>query len=100
MFSEAVMLGLVLKKPRIQFADFIGIKQLPSRRSRESDSGGTIRRYFCCDYHPKPKRPTGAMPGSLEKVEVLRERVERGEYLWHADDRKDYLDQRFTTLFD
>ncbi|MFO0940097.1 MAG: hypothetical protein U0930_04955 [Pirellulales bacterium] len=38
------------------------------------------------DFHP-----TDAPPGSSEKIEVLRRRLERGQPLWHADDRVDYL---------
>ena len=37
------------------------------------------------DFHP-----TEAPPGSLEKVEVLRKRVEAGQPLWHAHDRVDF----------
>jgi hypothetical protein len=37
------------------------------------------------DFHP-----TDAPSGSAEKVEVLRQRVELGQPLWHDDDRFDY----------
>ena len=30
-------------------------------------------------YEPKPSRPTRALPGSPEKLEILRQRFERGE---------------------
>ncbi len=30
--------------------------------------------------------PTKALPGTSEKIEVLRERVEQGFYLWHPKD--------------
>ncbi len=30
--------------------------------------------------------PTKALPGTSEKIEVLRERVEHGFYLWHPKD--------------
>jgi len=33
---------------------------------------------------------TEAPAGSAEKIEVLAERVQRGEPLWHPDDRRDY----------
>ncbi|HUT09218.1 MAG TPA: hypothetical protein VMY42_01875 [Thermoguttaceae bacterium] len=33
---------------------------------------------------------TDAPAGSPEKLEVLAERVLRGEPLWHSDDRRDY----------
>ena len=34
--------------------------------------------------------PTGAVPGSDEKVSILAERLRRGEPLWHPSDRRDY----------
>lgn len=33
------------------------------------------------------RQPTRARPGSLEKIEILRERLEKGEELWHPQDR-------------
>ena len=33
---------------------------------------------------------TDAPAGSAEKIEILRRRVERGQPLWHRDDRVDY----------
>jgi hypothetical protein len=33
---------------------------------------------------------TDAPAGSVEKIEVLRRRIEMGLPLWHGDDRKDY----------
>ncbi len=36
--------------------------------------------------------PTDAPPGSSEKVEVLRRRVENGQKLWHPDDRTEVID--------
>jgi hypothetical protein len=33
-----------------------------------------------------PAAPTGAQPGSLEKVVVLQQRASRRETLWHPDD--------------
>lgn len=35
----------------------------------------------------KPSYATSAMPGSVEKINVLSERAERGEDLWHPGDR-------------
>ena len=35
-------------------------------------------------------RPTRAPAGSKSKIDALRKRVERGEPLWHNDDRVDY----------
>ena len=35
-------------------------------------------------------RPTEAPAGSAAKIEVLAQRVQRGEPLWHPDDRRDY----------
>lgn len=34
--------------------------------------------------------PTDAPAGSREKLDVLAERVKRGQPLWHPDDRSDY----------
>ena len=34
--------------------------------------------------------PTGAPAGSRQKLDVLAERVRRGEPLWHPEDRSDY----------
>ena len=36
--------------------------------------------------------PTGAMPGSQEKIEVLADRARNGLPLWHDQDRTDYDD--------
>lgn len=33
---------------------------------------------------------TDAPAGSKEKLEILAERVKRGQPLWHGDDRSDY----------
>ena len=36
---------------------------------------------------PTPtKEATRAMPGSSEKVEILRQRMQAGEEIWHHDD--------------
>jgi hypothetical protein len=43
------------------------------------------------DYEPKPDAlffPTMHSPGSDEKIEVLRQRVELGLPLWHENDEK------------
>lgn len=34
--------------------------------------------------------PTQAPAGSKSKIELLRQRVESGQPLWHEDDRSDY----------
>jgi len=34
--------------------------------------------------------PTQAPAGSRQKLDVMAERVRRGEPLWHPDDRADY----------
>jgi len=41
-------------------------------------------------YEPRSpaKEPTIFRPGSLEKVEIMKRRVERQEHLWHPDDAK------------
>ena len=36
--------------------------------------------------------PTRAMPGTLEKLEILSDRVSRGLPLWHPEDRRTYDD--------
>jgi hypothetical protein len=36
--------------------------------------------------------PTGALPGTDEKLSVLSERVRRGLPLWHPGDRRTYDD--------
>lgn len=49
------------------------------------------------DYIPSSKgcfMPTSAPPGSPEKVEVLRLRAERGQPLWHRNDRIDFAGVR------
>jgi hypothetical protein len=33
-----------------------------------------------------PSSPTGALPGSPEKVAILAERARLGQSLWHPDD--------------
>lgn len=35
--------------------------------------------------------PTDAPPGTAEKIDVLRQRVELGQPLWHDEDRTDYV---------
>ncbi|MFN5062427.1 MAG: hypothetical protein ACK5GN_06235 [Pseudomonadota bacterium] len=45
------------------------------------------------DFNPKPSPTfvaTDAPAGSLEKIEILRQRVELGQPLWHDGDRVDY----------
>jgi hypothetical protein len=34
--------------------------------------------------------PTNAPAGSDDKIELLRQRVQRGQPLWHGEDRRDY----------
>ncbi len=42
-------------------------------------------------FTPRPASlATGAIPGSLEKLEILRARVANGEELWHPSDRVDF----------
>lgn len=38
----------------------------------------------------QPVRPTGAMPGTMEKLDVLAERLRLGLTLWHPRDRMSY----------
>jgi hypothetical protein len=43
---------------------------------------------------PAPQQPTGHRPGSLGKIEVMRQRVAAGEHLHHDQDAKDMVRQR------
>lgn len=50
------------------------------------------------DYEPENiaenrYRPTGAMPGTREKLSVLADRIQSGLPLWHGHDRTDYDDE-------
>ena len=38
-----------------------------------------------------PRCPTATQPGTDEKIEVMRQRWERGETLFHADDPRNSL---------
>jgi hypothetical protein len=38
--------------------------------------------------------PTGAMPGTREKLSVLADRVRTGLPLWHGHDRTEYDDEQ------
>ena len=61
---------------------------------------GTVKIFNCIvnyghdeDFDPKADRyfyPTSAPPGSVEKINVLADRVKSGHPLWHKDDRADY----------
>ncbi len=49
------------------------------------------------DFEPEQHKsddydPTGALPGTHEKLAILSERVSRGLPLWHPDDRRTYDD--------
>jgi hypothetical protein len=37
---------------------------------------------------PLPREPTQALPGSFEKVRVLRDRARQRLQLWHPEDAK------------
>jgi hypothetical protein len=50
------------------------------------------------DYEPEQVAetrfdPTGAMPGTREKLSVLANRVQAGLPLWHGNDRTEYDDE-------
>lgn len=50
------------------------------------------------DYEPLGEKPqkfpaTIAMPGTMEKVSVLADRVEQGLPLWHPSDRLTFEDE-------
>ncbi len=38
--------------------------------------------------------PTGAMPGTVEKLSVLSERIRQGLPLWHPNDRLAYDEKK------
>ena len=45
------------------------------------------------DFYPNEDdgfRPTNAPAGSDDKIELLRQRVQSGQPLWHREDRRDY----------
>lgn len=45
------------------------------------------------DFAPKVDEefePTNAPAGSDDKIELLRQRVQMGQPLWHGEDRRDY----------
>ena len=45
------------------------------------------------DFTPATEaEPTKHVPGSLAKIEVLDQRVARGQPLWHPDDKQDCSD--------
>ena len=45
-----------------------------------------------CD-QPVNQKATKAMPGTVEKLDVLAERLRQGLPLWHPRDRQTYEDQ-------
>ncbi len=54
---------------------------------RPADIGERDDELLSVEYEPKPaSEPTTARPGTKQKVEVLRARVELGETLWHPLD--------------
>lgn len=57
-------------------------KERPPRNVLEAVKRGSD--YFEPVRQPKP---TDAMPGTWEKISILRDRIERGEELWHDRDR-------------
>lgn len=61
-----------------------GVKELYPPTSKFAKRG--IGNYF--DANPdKPKAPTDADPGSIEKIRVMSERAERGESIFHERDK-------------
>ena len=44
---------------------------------------------------PLPAMPTSHCAGSQGKIEAMRQRVERGEAVFHPDDSKQKVEQRF-----
>lgn len=45
------------------------------------------------DYQPSPTTPTDIRPGTKEKVAALAARMQRGEELWHPQDRAHFKDR-------
>lgn len=63
----------------------------PPDPTNGSDQGGPCGRAYTSPVGRKgprnlPAEPTTAMPGTAEKVEVLRERARQGVSLWHPAD--------------
>ena len=52
-----------------------------ARKSEDDDGKPNLRR-------PLPKEPTEALPGTLEKLDVMRERLKKGVWLFHPNDAK------------
>jgi hypothetical protein len=48
------------------------------------------------DFEPQPApeifQPTNALPGTTEKLDIIRERVRQGLPLWNENDRRTYDD--------
>ncbi len=57
-----------------------------------TNQGERRRAARAIDDPPVPAGPTSALPGTLEKVEVLAARAESGLGLWHPED--DTFDRR------
>lgn len=55
--------------------------------SRQPGQGGTCDNIFA---PPNKGEPVDGLPGSSEKLSALAERVEKGEPLWHENDRLHY----------
>ena len=49
--------------------------------------------YEPAEVHQDLYDPTGAMPGTPEKLSVLAKRIAAGLPLWHAEDRRDFEDE-------
>lgn len=47
---------------------------------------GSPQRHEPPEYEPEPTTPTGSRPGSREKLEEFRRRINAGEELWHPGD--------------
>lgn len=67
----------------IQLGDDLGTD--PVGYSGEEDDKATEDFY---GHRPPPPEPTNALPGTREKILVMRRRDSQGYALWHPKDRK------------
>ena len=74
-------------------------RQAPEPTTKPCPDCGAIIHRYCASCNlsksagpeiEKTPEPTKHLPGSASKLDVLRQRVERGESLFHEDDNDDY----------
>ena len=55
------------------------------------DLTGDELKEFLRDFVPEPAgEPTNTLPGSWDRVEVMKQRAEKGQSLWHKEDLKGF----------